>query len=539
MPDDVHGEPPVSPAETVPTTSASDDKKKKKNKVRSAWISFVGRIVAQIVGAVASIALGLLVLRNYQTSRPASDATEAISRSSVPRSPGVVALAVLPLANFSGDAQQEYVADGMTEALIADLAQIDGLRVISRTSSMSYKGERKPLLEVAKELGVDLIVEGSVAKAGDRIRVTAQLIDAKRDEHIWARSYEHTVRDILTLQGEVATAIAKEVKGALTPGQQSRLSQRGALEPATYDLYLRGRHAWNLRTSAGLRDAVRFFELAIQQDPEFALAYAGLADAYGLADAGNAGGAEPGQAKAAATRALELDDGLAEAHTSLAAVFHRGEANREAAEREFRRALDLNPGYATAHQWYAIFLAEAGRDDDATRHAAQAVVLDPLSGPMHQTLGLVHYYGRRHDLAVAEARRAVELAPQLGLARQILAQAYVEQGQFLEAIHASEPLTVPLAPDMLAVVGIAHVRAGDRARGEAIRAELLGREPVPAGALARFYAGTGDPTGALDMLGRAIAAGPRSYQPLMRDPVFDALRSERRFSDLLRRAKLQ
>jgi tetratricopeptide (TPR) repeat protein len=322
------------------------------------------------------------------------------------------------------------------------------------------KKEQKSLPEIAQELGVDLVVEGSVARAGDRVRVSAQLIDARRDEHLWARSYDRRVRDVLALQGEVATPIAREVQGALTPGQQSRLAQRRALDPEAYDLYLRGRHAWNLRTPQGFQDALRLFELAVQEDTTFALAYAGLADTYSLLGAWSQPGDNAAKAKAAATRALELDDGLAEALTSLAAVHHRAEGNVADAEREFQRALSLNGGYATAHQWYAILLGEEGRDGEATGHAQQAVALDPLSGTMHQTLGL-----------------------------------------------------------------------------EALFKELAALEPVPAAALARWHAATGDRAAALPMLERTMAIGPFAFQPLLADPAFDGLRSDPRFAALVRRAK--
>ncbi len=210
----------------------------------------------------------------------------------------------------------------MTEALIADLAQIGNLRVISRTSVMQYRRTQKPMRLIAQELGAQMIVEGSVLRSGDRVRVTAQLIDASTDHHLWARSYEHTLRDVLALQGQVASEIAKEVRGALTPIQQGRLAQRKAIDPAAYDLYLRGRHAWNLRTSAGLKAAATYFEQAIEKAPDFALAYAGLADVSVLSNLGPGSAAEARtKALAAATRALELDDALAEAHTSRAALY--------------------------------------------------------------------------------------------------------------------------------------------------------------------------------------------------------------------------
>jgi TolB-like protein len=371
---------------------------KKKDKVRSAWISFIGRVVAQIVGAAASIVLAVLFVqksKNADSPPPKAAVTAPAPATQAPRrNDGRITLAVLPLSNFSADTQQDYFADGMTEALIADLSQFEGLRVISRTSVMQYRTQQKPIPKVAEELGADMIVEGSVVRAGDRVRVTAQLIDAAGDVHVWARSYDRTLRDVLSLQGQLASEIAKEVKVAITPRQQGRLADRTAIDPALYDLYLRGRHAWNLRTAAGFNAAASYFQDAIRRDPNFALAYAGLADVYALP--GGPGGESPesrAKALAAVNKALELDDSLAKAHTSRGAIYLFRERDRPAAEREFRRALELNPGYPTARQWFAILLAETGRDAEAVSQAREAVALDPLGGPMRQTLGLVHYYG--------------------------------------------------------------------------------------------------------------------------------------------------
>jgi tetratricopeptide (TPR) repeat protein len=410
--------------------------------------------------------------------------------------------------------------------------------VISRTSSMQYKGSRKSLPEVAQELGVQLIVEGSVQKAGDRVRVIAQLIDARRDEHMWARSYERKARDVLGLQGEVASAIAHEVKGALNTGQQSRLAQRKPVDPVVYDLYLRGRHAWNLRTPAGFQEAIGSFEQAIAKDPGFAPAYAGLADTYGLVSTSSADAGLVAKGREAAERAIALDDHLAEAHTSLAALRHRKEGDVPGAEREFRRALELNPGYATAHQWFAILLAEEGRDPEAIDHAQQAVALDPLSGAIRQTLGLVHYYGRRYGEAAAAERRALQLAPHLPLARRILGRSLFAQGDPRAAIEACEEPGAPPDADVLSTLAVAHLRAGDRTRADALVKKLQAQEPLPAGALARWYAAAGDPAAAFEMLERSLAQ-ESSLRQLQADPVFDSLRPDGRFADLLRRSKLR
>jgi TolB-like protein/Tfp pilus assembly protein PilF len=518
-----------------------EKKKKKKGKVRAAWISFVGRVLAQVVGAAATVTLGIMIagrMRPAAVRETPPSPNPRPARAAVVEPGALVAIAVLPLLNLSGDAKQEYFADGMTEELIKDLVRQGGFRVISRTSSMSYKDQRRPLPEIAQQLGVDLIVEGSVSRSGDRVRITAQLIDAKRDEHLWAGSYDRTSRDLLTLQSEVAGAIAAEVKGSVTPAQQGRLARRRAVEPQVYDLYLRGRHAWNLRTPDGFQQAIRFYEQAIQRDAGFSLAHAGLADAYSFSAATAVNRGETiAKAKAAARRALELDANLAEAHTALAALYHREDGNVREAEQEFQQALVLDPDYATAHQWYATLLAEQGRDADAMSQARQAVSLDPLAAALHQTLGQVHYYGRRYPEAMAAERRALELAPQLSLARLLLARALIAAGRPEAAIPVLGETTAPASADTLATLSLAWHRAGDKSRAGKLLEQVRAIEPLPTAALARFYAATGDRSAALDMLEQTFASRPRAFQGLMPDPLLDGLRSEERFARLVRRLR--
>jgi TolB-like protein/Tfp pilus assembly protein PilF len=533
-----------APADAQPSAVAKSekDKKKKKRKARDAWISFAGRIVAQFVGAAATIFLGIYFVSRSspakEAARQAAPRPESAVSRGVPRTGAISSIAVLPLQNFSGDPGQEYFADGMTEALIADLAQVKGLRVISRTSSMQYKNQSKPLPQVAQELGVGLVVEGSVARSGDRIRVTAQLIDAEHDEHLWARTYDRKSHDVLGLQAEVAAAIVGEVKGVAAAQRPAPVAEQ-PVNPAAYDLYLRGRHAWNGRTPQGFVEARRYFDEAIRQDPTFALAHAGLADTYQLSGGLPSLPDAAAQARASAERALELDDGLAEAHTSLAGVFHRVDHDIEGAEREFRRALELNPGYATAHQWYSILLAEDGRDADAVRQAEEAVTLDPLSGPMRQTLGLVHYYGRRFDRVVADERRALELAPHLPLARDILARALVATGRPKDAIAVMEKQSEPRSGEALATLSIAYARAGQRPRAMVLVDELRSRQPVPRGALARWYIASGNHSSALELLESLVSDNSPVMQLSLVDPALDPLRSEPRFQDIVRRVKAQ
>jgi len=508
--------------------AAEKKRKKKKDKVRSAWISFAGRIVAQIVGAGATIVLGIYLVTNHRANSE-SEAAPRVARAA--RAAGAEpSLAVLPFDNYSGDASQDYFVNGMTEALIADLARVRGLRVISRTSSMHYQGQKKSLPQIADELGVDLLVEGSVARSGNRVRITAQLIDGATDEHIWARAYEEKMEDVLTLQTRIATAIAAEVRGAVS--SSAGPGARRAVDPAVYDLYLRGRNAWNLRTPQGFEQAQDYFQQAIDKDPSFALAYAGLADTYQVAGLSSGVTDGPTRARAAAERALNLDDSLGEAHSSLAGTLHRPLADIPRAEAEFLRAIELNPGYATAHQWYAIMLAEEGRDREALEHAERAVVLDPLAGVMRQTLALVNYYGRRYDRSISDGRAALELAPQLSLARQLVARSLIERGKAADAVRFLSEHTSTM-PEELSVLAIAYNRAGDKAKAEAIVKDLTNRTPPPLAALARWYVAMGDTQRAMTSVEQMAALRPGSMQPIKNDPAFDRLKASSRFRQLM------
>jgi TolB-like protein/predicted Ser/Thr protein kinase len=296
-------------------------------------------------------------------------------------SPHIGSLAVLPLENLSHDPEQEYFADGITEELTTDLSKIGALRVISRTSALHYKRTNKTLPEIARELNVDGIIEGSVLRSGNRVRITAQLIHAPTDTHLWAESYERDLRDVLVLQDEVATAIANEIKVRLTPEEQARLTRARLVDPEAHELYLRGRYHWNKRTEEGFHNAITYFQQAIEKDPSYALAYAGLADSYtllGVFGYIRAKDAFP-RGKAAAIKALELDEKLAEAHASLARNKIAYDWDWPGAGREFERALELNPNYATAHYWYTYYYFAMGLLHDAAREQKRAVELDPLS----------------------------------------------------------------------------------------------------------------------------------------------------------------
>jgi TolB-like protein len=303
-------------------------------------------------------------------------------------------IAVLPLANLSGDAEQEYFADGMTEELITQLGRMSGLRVISRTSVNRYKHTNKSLQEIARELGVDAVVEGAVERSGDHVRVTANLVQVDPERHLWAESYERDLRDVLVLQSDIARAIAREIRVELTPQEQARLSVYRPVSPEAHEAYLKGLYFWNQRTEEGLTKGLEYFQKAIELDPNYPQGYAGLADSYAvLAYRGYLAPQEAyPHARAAALKALELDDDLAEAHTALAAVTEMYDHDWVSAEREFKRAIELSPGYANAHHWYALHLDETGRMEESIAEIKRALELDPLSMIINVNVAVTLYH---------------------------------------------------------------------------------------------------------------------------------------------------
>ncbi len=508
--------------------------KPKKDKVRSVWISFVGRIVAQIIGAVASVVLGIFILQRYQDSRPAPVAAPAPAPA--PREHGEQAIAVLPLDNFSPEPGDAYLAHGMTEVLISDLAQIKGWRVISRTSTEAYRNSGKSLAQIGAELNVDLIVEGSVTKAGDQVRVVAQLINAKTDEHIWARSYDRSAKDVLSLQGELAREIARSVKAAILPEHEQRLTTREDLDPAVYDLYLRGRQAWSQRTPEGLSSAIKLFGDAVAREPDFALAHVGLADAYMLGGTPSAGRVDARQrtarARASAERAMAIAGHMAESNTALGGVLFFGDRNAAGAEKAFRRALDLNPNYPIAHQWLAILLAEQGRDAEARRHAEAAVKLDPMEATLHQAAGLVHYYGGRYEAAAAAEQRALEMRPQLPFARVMLIKALLMNADAAGAARGCDDAGTAESgnAELLVVCAIAFHRSGD-ARAAALRTRLDAMRPAPTATLMQWYAASGNLDRAFEMASM-LKATDNLPPNLAFDPLFAAFRADTRYRSL-------
>ena len=492
----------------------------------------------------AAIAERLRALRALPSGEPPR-ATDGRGSASEPASPGRIrSLAVLPLVHLSGDPEQEYFADGMTEALITDLAQIADLRVVSRTSAMQYKGVSKPLPEIARALQVDAVVEGTIARSGDRVRITAQLIDAASDTHLWARSYERDLSDVLALQGEVAAAIAGEIRVRIEPQVKARLSRERRVDPRAYEAYLRGRYHWNRRSADGIRRGIEYFQEAIDRDPRYAPGYAGLAQAYDTL--GSYSFLPPGEAfslaRAAVTRALELDESLPEAHVAWGGVLQSHLWDWPSAESEFRRALELDPNLAGAHHWYSDFLMAMGRHDEAIASARRAVELDPLNLAINMTLGAAYFYARRYEEAMAQQRRTLDLDPSFAPAHRSMGGALEQLGRYDEAI-AEYRKGAALSDDLSATSLLAHTYAVSGQREEAWRIledleEAAARDRyVSPYSLAAAYAGLGNADRAFDLLNRGYHSRDRGMGMLLVAPRFDPLRADPRFTDLLRRMK--
>src|SRR5438874_1773690 len=345
-------------------------------------------------------------------------------------------LAVLPLENLSHDPEQEYFADGLTEALITSLAKISALRVISRTTAMHYKGVHRPLPEIARELGVEIVVEGSVLRSGERVRISAQLIEASSDTHLWAESYERDLRDVLHLQSEIARAVAAGIQAKLTPREQEQLAKARPVNPEAYEAYLKGRYYWDKRRPDAVKRGAEYFQMAIEKDPTYAAAYAGLADTAGAA--GFWGFASPAEtyarAKVAARQSLEIEE-TAEAHTSLGFALLHHDWDFPAAEKEFRRAIELNPNYATAHQWYGHYFGYSGRFDQCLEETTRALRLDPLSLIINTTYAGCFWFWRQWDRALEHCHKAMELDPSFVGLRWMLAKVYEGKGLYAEAMR--------------------------------------------------------------------------------------------------------
>ena len=454
----------------------------------------------------------------------------------------IESLAVLPLENLSGDPEQEYFADGMTEALITSLAKVGALRVISRTTVMHYKGVHRPLPEIARELGVDAVVEGTVQRSGERLRISAQLLHAPTDTHLWAESYDRDLRDALALQAELAQAIAREIQVKLTPQEQAHFAHVHPVNPEAFEAYLKGRYQWNRRSREGFGKAVQFFQQAIARDPAYAAAYAGLADCLSILALWSLVPPNEGcgKAKRLALEALQLDPGLAEAHASLAFATVHYDYDFLAAEREFERSLELSPRYAIAHHNFGWCLATMGRYEEGCTELKRAIRLDPCSSVFRFGLGVVYNRARRYDHATEQFEKAIELDPNSPQGHWGLGLTYLNNRMYEPAIaelrkglELSQEATVGVA-----LLGEAYAAAGCEDEAQKILEQLKERSKhryVTPYVVARIYAALGKKEEALRWLETGYRARDAWMVFLKTEPQFDDLRPDPRFQDLLRR----
>ena len=452
------------------------------------------------------------------------------------------ALLVMPLDNLSGDPEQEYFAAGLSEALTTSLAKIGALRVISRTTALVCKHAQKSLPELARELGIDGVVEGSVLRSEGRVRISAQLVHAPSDTHVWAESYDRDLRDILALQAEVASAIVNEIQVKLTPHELSQLAHAPIVDPEAYDAYLRGRAYWDKRSPAAIHTAIESFEQAIARDPNFAAAHAGLAGCMG--SLGWWGYAPPGascaKAKGLASRALEMDPGLAEGHTALAWAVQYYDYDFVTAEREFRRAIELDPHYPVAHHQLAMTLAMMGRFDESIAEARHAIGLDPTSTVGSATLSYVSWLCRRYDLLLENAERNVELHPTFPASHWALGTCYTDMARFDDAI-AEMRLAVETSGGATmfgAQLAETLATAGHKDDARQMLEQLLEqsvRRYVSPYMVARVHAALGESDEAFRWLDTAYRERAAWMATLKVDPHVDSLRSDPRFGDLVRR----
>ncbi len=498
-----------------------------------------------LAGVVAASLIGALVIIMGLNAAGLRDRTMSLvgARRGAPL-PKIESIAVLPLANLSGDPEQEYFADGMTEELITNLGKISALRVISRTTAMHYKGTKKTLPEIAKELNVDAVIEGSVSREGGQVRITAQLIQATTDQHLWAESYQRELRGVLTLQGEIAGAIADRVRAVVTPTERARLAKPRPVNPEAYEAYLKARHQWGRWTGDGMLKSTEYLRQAMAADPSFAVAYASLAEVYWLRAIGYApmpAREAYSKARDAAVKALELDDTLSEAHNSLAVVKWFFEWDWAGAEREFNRALELNPGDDNADRWFGLYLMiTKGDQEQALWHLKKALELNPLSPDITCMVGWPYMATHQYERYLEYSRKALVLDPDFPMAHHNIGLAYILQGRCEEGIREVQramKLGWQDNPASMAVLATGYAKCGQRAKVLKILAEFETRQKREGGQavwIANIHAILGNKEQAFDWLARAYQAR-EGLVSLKTEHMWDPLRSDPRFQDLLRR----
>lgn len=495
-----------------------------------------------IAAVAATVAAALTLVFGLNIAGVRTRLLTATPAKSLPALPRIESIAVLPFENLSGDPAQEYFADGMTEELVTNLGKISALRVISRTSVERYKGTKKPLPEIARELNVDAIVEGTVQRSGNHVRVTANLLYAPADRHLWADTYEGELGDVLVLQGKVARSIASQIGIELIPQEQVRFASAHPVNPEAYQAYLKGKYYTSKLSEEGFKNGVASFRQAIDFDPAYASAYGGLGEAYSLM---GLWALQPSTetyplAKAAALKALELDEGLAEAHAVLGQIKFGFDWDWSGAEQELRRAVTLNPSSSSAHFWYGLFLTAMGRYDEAVKETRHALELDPITPSANVQLGWVLFYARRYDESIAQLKKTLELAPDFGYANMELGLNYTQKRMYPEAVKECRR-AVSLAPEDQVTLGVCgYVYGLAKRRDDAFAIldrlkKLSTRRYVDPYNVAGLYIGLGDTNQAFEWLGQAYRERSPSLYALRMEVWSDRLRSDPRFQDLLRR----
>jgi len=492
---------------------------------------------------VAGFALILLVALagSLRWSRPGSRPQQTSAKTM---------LAVLPFVNLTGDPGQEYFSDGLTEEMIAQLGRydVDRLGVIARTSAMHYKHSQEPIDQIGRELGVQYVLEGSVRRDADKVRITAQLIQVKDQAHLWTRQYDRQLSGLLALQTEIAQEVSDEIHLVFGDSKRSAPHRQPAQAPKAYeayDLYLNGRYFWNERTEQGFQQAAEYFKQAIEKDPAYARAYAGLADTYALRSTWRQVPQSEfmPMARAAALKALQLDEGLAEAHASLALIAENYDYDWQTAEEEYRRAIQLDPSYATAHQWYAECLSYQGRFDEALAESERARLLDPLSLIIATDHGEILYYSRQYDRAIDQFRTVLQMDPNFGRAHAVVS-AYVQTKRFADALADIEGqhLTGLHEADVWGWEAYIYARTGRTAESRkafrklerAVQASTLDATPV----LLVAYIGMDLKDRAFSLLEKAYSEKSNVVTGLKVNPLYDPLRSDPRFQELIRKVGL-
>jgi len=456
-------------------------------------------------------------------------------------------IAVLPFANISPDSKDEYFADGMTEELISTISNMSELSVISRTSVMGYKGTSKKIREIGQELEVGSVLEGSVRKAGNKMRISVQLINVGNDKHLWAQSYDRELDDVFAVQSDIAKRVAEALRIRILPGEEERIQKRPTKDIEAYALYLKGRYQWNKRSEQGLRSAIDFFQKAIGIDPRYALAYSGIADSYAVLAANGHIPKTEGlpKAKKYAVDALEIDDGLAEAHVSFAMALEANDWDWAGSEREFRKAIEINPSYATAHHWYALLLQLLGRFDEALKEVHRAQELDPLSMAINTAVIWVYNTAGQYDKAIECARRWLEIEPNSGFAHLHLASIYSRKNMFAEAIREARAAAAdPNVPRSVYEEDLEYyyARSGDMREAQKMFNETLERSKTSYVSPAFFvlhYLAIGDETRMFEYLQKAFEERNMGLGLLRFDPDFAKYWRDPRFLDLIRKMKLE